>query len=359
MTNQAEGASADHIQQLIFRRGGGGSGVEYLGRVIPKGKSDLSREGNLLILHQARLDRLAVYDETRAKRKTVRAPRGRGSEEWVLGKIERHLAGLERIGLRVVHEQGGRFVSWVAAFDLDDHDLSRNRLPDALRLVEVLAHYGFRLGEGLWVERSKTGGGVHLWLFFAEPFQVRDWRERAELLLVEARLPAETEVFPAGGRRGGTSPWTPYFNCEEAERTGQSALIEPSGRVIPLDEFLNRARPAPTGTFEKLPTSKTPPKPQRKRACKLSWKGCIKPMVFEPPPRIKRMMERGLWRAPAGLPRGPFPPGKRNRPRYLAALTLARTGKSEADFGRWNDENCGPCSDSELSAIWAWAWREQ
>lgn len=328
------------------------SKVGGCGRGTSLGEEERIQERFASLFHP-RADKLALKKDKRPT--TINRPakqRGRG---WVYFRTGEHLAGRGRIGYRLVHDLQGKLVAWVAAIDLDAHgDSEPDRLPDALALLDLLQAHGYTLGRDLWVERSKNGRGYHLWLFHAEPFEVKAWEGRGKELLRRARVPKDTELFPRGGELGGTAPWTPYYHADEAERAGRTAFIEPpSSRIVPLAEFVRRCVPAPASLLVSLPKLRV----ARKGHGRGTGKGRVytRRTQVEPPPRIRRMMEAGRWHEyTPPLAVGPFPAGARNKPRMRAAESIHKRGGTFRDLERWNREHCGPTSDAELRGIWNW-----
>ena len=101
-----------------------------------------------------------------------------------LDTLARHLRGRE--GAKA---QGAPFVvgvypllsddtCWFLAADFDDEQWAA----DALAFVETCRGHGIAAA----LERSRSGNGGHVWIFFAEPVPARDARQLGALLLTEA-----------------------------------------------------------------------------------------------------------------------------------------------------------------------------
>ncbi len=92
-----------------------------------------------------------------------------------------------------------------------------------------------------YLERSRSGAGWHLWVFFAEPIAAAKARRMASALLPEDALDTEgnaatLEVFPKrddlNGCRVGNQVWLPWY-CE-AVKGGNEFYCPRDGRLVPF-----------------------------------------------------------------------------------------------------------------------------
>ena len=117
------------------------------------------------------------------------------------GEVLGHLQGRQVVGIYplLVDE-----TCWLLAIDLDGASW-----PDD---VAVLRHAADEIGVVPAVERSRSGAGAHVWIFFASPVSASSARELGELLLTRAmagspslgmdsydRLFPSQDTLPAGG----------------------------------------------------------------------------------------------------------------------------------------------------------------
>lgn len=159
--------------------------------------------------------------EIKATARTVRAP-------VTLELWEQHLSGDQPLGIIPIRDNNTCL--W-GSIDIDEYDIS---FADMVRLVEK---------EKLPIVPCRTkSGGVHLFLFMAEPVPAELMRVR--LKEIAALIGHGTaEIFPKQSamqlERGDLGNWLnmPYFGGDETDRYGLKA----GGTAMSLAEFVNRA----------------------------------------------------------------------------------------------------------------------
>lgn len=250
--------------------------------------------------------------------------------------VLRHLAGDAQIAVEPLQADG---TTWMTALGLHNR-ASRTWKTDVVLLGRAAAD----LGIPLYVERTRTGQGVHAWIFFCEPVPAADARRLGAALLVAASTdgtplksfervaPGDDPTTPAPialplqGRamqEGNTVFIEPVrglpavrdqwalvasIRCMSAadvhhklrQITGQGCggrLPEPAPSEVAgvLSARLAVRRPLPAGLAHRLRRRLVQPNPEyaRRKAASLSLKGI---------PRLLPAFERreGAWLLPAG-----------------------------------------------------------
>jgi len=90
--------------------------------------------------------------------------------------IEKHLQGHHTIGVYPLLVDG---TCWFLALDFD----ARTWRADVRAVRDACTH----LAVPMYVEKSRSGQGAHIWLFFSEPVRAEDARALGRLLLAEAK----------------------------------------------------------------------------------------------------------------------------------------------------------------------------
>jgi hypothetical protein len=143
-----------------------------------------------------------------------------------------HLTGKRLIAQYSIRDDG-ETVSYFA-IDFDDHDGTRDPVPDTLT---ALAYLRDATSWPIYIERSKSGTGFHLWGFFSAP--VPAWRVRRllfKLVMESGVIPKEAKheaaydrIFPVQDNLNGKKG---YGNCICLPLNGKylpenSAFIDP------------------------------------------------------------------------------------------------------------------------------------
>ena len=99
--------------------------------------------------------------------------------------ILQHLQGLKEdctdvVGLYPLYPDG---TCWFLVFDFDNHDEGEELSKDWQQEVNALRQMCMALGVDALVERSRSGRGAHVWIFFSDPIQASKARKFGEALL--------------------------------------------------------------------------------------------------------------------------------------------------------------------------------
>lgn len=99
--------------------------------------------------------------------------------------ILQHLQGIKEdctdvVGLYPLFPDGS---CWFLVFDFDNHDESAEPSKEWQQEVNALREMCSVLGIDLLVERSRSGKGAHVWIFFSDPIQASKARKFGESLL--------------------------------------------------------------------------------------------------------------------------------------------------------------------------------
>jgi replicative DNA helicase len=166
--------------------------------------------------------------------------------EHLTGYLKAHVSRRTRVKVRWTsqkHPEGGgtktghwRIGSYAPApdgttrwlvLDFDGGSDHSSPLADPTAAALFVHCLGWKLGLPCYLERSKSGSGWHLWIFFDPPIPARDARALGvalvpnDLLLTDGRFADASkgigvEVFPkaddlAGGKSVGHQVWLPWF----------------------------------------------------------------------------------------------------------------------------------------------------
>ena len=99
----------------------------------------------------------------------------------------KHLEGKKEdctdvVGLYPLYPDG---TCWFLVFDFDNHDESAEPSKDWQQEVNALRQMCSILGVDALVERSRSGRGAHVWIFFSDPIQASKVRKFGEALLMK------------------------------------------------------------------------------------------------------------------------------------------------------------------------------
>ena len=111
--------------------------------------------------------------------------------------ILEHLKGTKEdcsdvIGLYPLFPDG---TCWFLVFDFDNHDEDATSTKDWEQEVDALRKICFSLGIDALVERSRSGQGAHVWIFFSEAIQAAKVRRFGEALLAKGAESVSLKSF--------------------------------------------------------------------------------------------------------------------------------------------------------------------
>ncbi len=111
--------------------------------------------------------------------------------------ILEHLKGTKEdcsdvIGLYPLFPDG---TCWFLVFDFDNHDEDATSTKDWEQEVDALRKICFSLGIDALVERSRSGHGAHVWIFFSEAIQAAKVRRFGEALLAKGAESVSLKSF--------------------------------------------------------------------------------------------------------------------------------------------------------------------
>ena len=84
---------------------------------------------------------------------------------------------------------------WFLVFDFDNHDEDNAVCKDWEQEVDVLRNMCYSLGIDALVERSRSGNGAHVWIFFQEAVQAQKARKFGEALLAKGAESVSVKGF--------------------------------------------------------------------------------------------------------------------------------------------------------------------
>jgi len=99
-----------------------------------------------------------------------------GVQETRQRALEKHLQGHHTVGVYPLLVDG---TCWFLALDFD----ARTWRADVRAVRDACTH----LAVPVYVEKSRSGQGAHIWLFFSEPVRAEDARALGRLLLAQAK----------------------------------------------------------------------------------------------------------------------------------------------------------------------------
>ena len=111
--------------------------------------------------------------------------------------ILQHLQGLKEdftdvVGLYPLYPDG---TCWFLVFDFDNHDESAEPSKGWQQEVNALRQMCIVLGVDALVERSRSGRGAHVWIFFSDPIQASKARKFGEALLRKGAESVSLKTF--------------------------------------------------------------------------------------------------------------------------------------------------------------------
>ena len=138
---------------------------------------------------------------------------------------ERHQAGTQRVGMFPTRPDG---LCRFGVLDLDAHDDSiPGRHPEAVALTNVLSRHGFIA----YQETSRSGRGVHVWLFFEAPgVGVRGLYAFLRSLADELRGKGPVDIYPGTWAGQGGAVLLPYFG-------GALNVLDVDLKPVPQDKL--------------------------------------------------------------------------------------------------------------------------
>lgn len=167
-------------------------------------------------------------------------------------EIKRHLEGEQFIGVYPLLPNN---TSWFIAADFDEADWSK----DAQAFIRVCAENGIPA----YLERSRSGNGGHVWIFFEEPYPATKSRSIAIALLEEARI---FSVFDKESSFDRLFPNQDYLSGKglgnlialplngKAIESGNSCFLDPESLVLFPDlwQFLESIKRTPVSILNTL-----------------------------------------------------------------------------------------------------------
>lgn len=114
-------------------------------------------------------------------------------------------------------------------FDFDDHEMLGNQWMvevDALRKMCQVLHVP------CLVERSRSGNGAHVWLFFKQPIQASKARKFGTLLLTNGSESIELKSFASYDRMISAQDWL------EKGKIGNLVALPLQGRALKTETAL-------------------------------------------------------------------------------------------------------------------------
>ena len=123
-----------------------------------------------------------AYEKHKAQGGTFQNFKDKTPAEFTSDVIEQHLTGKETVGIYPLLKNN---TSWLLAADFD----GKNWMDESRRFLEVCVQHGI----SAYLERSRSGNGGHVWIFFKKPYPAWKSRKIAFHLLREAEILSEFE----------------------------------------------------------------------------------------------------------------------------------------------------------------------
>ena len=275
---------------------------------------------------------VAVYENGSGAVRSLK-PRAR-QWPWL---FEKHARGAQRLGIAPTLGNGRcRF----GVLDLDAHDpTTPARHPNGLALVGLLDRHGIVA----YLENSRGGRGVHVWLFFEAPgVPARDLHPFLEALAGELRRRGPVDIFPNSAIGKGGVVLLPYFG-------GVVNLLDVDLKPIPRDKL--EANPVNV-----IPRASRPGWPPRHWNFRPASNGNA--AAFQA--QVSRLRADGLVFERFGVLHARK--GARNAIAGAVARDIVRRGGTLEDFKSWDASNEPPLACDEPEALprwWKWAQRRE
>ena len=143
--------------------------------------------------------------------------------------ILEHLKGTKEdcsdvIGLYPLFPDG---TCWFQVFDFDNHDEDSAPTKDWEQEVDALRKICFSLGIDALVERSRSGHGAHVWIFFSEAIQAAKVRRFGEALLAKGAESVSIKSFRYYDRM------MPMQDCLLEGKLGNLIALPLQGQALP------------------------------------------------------------------------------------------------------------------------------
>ena len=245
----------------------------------------------------------------------------------------KHFEGVQRLGMFPTVNRRCRF----GVIDLDAHaKTSSDRQADATEIMDSLAS----LGVVAYRETSRSGRGVHLWMFFGSPgVPASDLLSFLGELSVGAREPGHVDTYP-NGSRGGGGILLPYF-------AGLINMLDADLKPVPLDKLeSNSLALVPAQQSSQRPT--WPPPYMR------TYGGKPSARASEFRETLQDGKSKGLVFYRGRLPQARK--GFRNSIAGAVAHSIQRCGGTFEDFQRWDAANVPPLATDKPERLRIW-WK--
>ncbi|MCM4161102.1 DEAD/DEAH box helicase [Antarcticibacterium flavum] len=169
-------------------------------------------------------------------------------------QIQKHLSGQQLVGIYPLLKDN---TSWFIAADFD----KQNWIEECQKLIEVCNEYGI----SAYLERSRSGNGGHVWIFFDQPYQAFKSRrillklmELAGLFSVLDKNSSFDRLFPnqdyLSGKGFGNLIALPFY--KPAVENGHSCFVDPSTEDLKpypdQNKFLSAIQKTPVDHLDTL-----------------------------------------------------------------------------------------------------------
>ena len=148
-----------------------------------------------------------------------------------------HLRGVDGLGVVPINEES---MCWFGAVDVDGAKIQSGRNSYSAFDAAAFARKIWELKLPCIPCRSKSGG-IHVYMFSAEPVPAEQMIDRFREILTLLGLPEDTEIFPKQKRiiEGDNGSWInmPYFDAEHTERYA----FDNRGETMNVEQFLKIA----------------------------------------------------------------------------------------------------------------------